>query len=318
MRPPVAEPLHPKGWVRPKGSQDFRVTQDFDDVDPVYPTVQHRALDLGDGDPDLDWVVAPESGVILAEGYLSEPWSQSSDAYGTGNFGGIMAAIRQDDGYTSAVAHLSDTIVSAGQRVVRGQALGHIGDTGAAKGRGSHVHWDVYRAVPRTWAEREAYKVDPWPLLDQNAGLSDTSTSPSGVPDMRFGGSEVTFLDDAPLYRLTVGANFRADPTTDSASLKVYPVGTAVRGFPFTVDGQVLPSGDQWMPALMYVDTAYLSGFFHTSVLTKVSEPDTDGALQEALDKANLRAASIKNAADGELNSVAVNATAARERIAKL
>ena len=314
MRPPVAEPLHSNSWVRPAGNGDFRVTQDFDAVDPVYPTVKHRALDIGDGDADRDWIVAPDSGVILAEGWLREPWSQSSTAYGTGNFGGIMVVILGDDGYVSAVAHLSDSIVNAGQRVLKGQALGHIGDTGAAKGRGAHVHWDVYRAIPKTWAEREAYKVDPWPLLDQNAGLPDTSTTP-GAPDMRYSGSEVAFSDDFPVHRLNANSNFREAPTTASASLKVFPAGTAVGAFPFTVKGQALSMGDRWQPALMYVDTAYVSGFFHTSVVERV---DVEDGLAAALDSANKRAASIKSTAIASLKNLAVTAESKADAIAKL
>ena len=314
MRPPVAEPLHGPDWVRPAGNHDFRVTQDWDDVDPTYPTVQHRALDLGDGDPDLDAIVAPAAGVVLAEGFLREPWSQSSTLFGTGNYGGVMVVIKQDDGYTSALAHMTDTIVNAGQRVLRGQVLGRIGDTGAAKGRGSHVHWDVYAGVPRTWAEREAMKRDPWLLLDQNAGLPDTSTNP-GAPDMRYSGAEVAFSDDFPVYRLTDNANFRADATTASASLTVFPAGTAVAAFPFTVKGQPLSTGDRWVPALMYVGTAYESGFFHASVVERVNVQD---GLQAALDSANQRSASIKAEAIASLKNVAVIANSKADAIAKL
>lgn len=314
MRPPVAEPLHGPEWVRPAGNRDFRVTQDWDDVDPTYPTVQHRALDLGDGDPDLDALVAPAAGVVLAEGYLKEPWSQSSTLFGTGNYGGIMVVIKQDDGYTSALAHMTDTIVNAGQRVLRGQVLGRIGDTGAAKGRGSHVHWDVYRGVPKTWAEREAMKVDPWPLLEQNAGLPDTSTNP-GAPDMRYSGAEVAFSDDFPVHRLNANANFRAEATTASASLKIFPAGTAVGAFPFTVKGQALSMGDRWQPALMYVDTVYLSGFFHTSVVERV---DVQEGLQTALDTANQRTATVKSEAIATLKNLAVTANSKADSIAKL
>jgi hypothetical protein len=302
VRPPVAEPLHPKGWIRPAGNQDFRVTQDWDDIDPVYPSVRHRALDLGDGNVDLDNLFAPAPGEVIAVGYLREPWSASSNAYGTGNFGGLMVVIRQDDGYTSALAHLTDTIVKVGQPVLRGQVLGRIGDSGAAKGRGSHVHWDVYAGVPRTWAERESMKRDPWPLLDQNQTVPDTGTVPPGDTDMRFGGAEVVFSDDFPKFRLTDNANFRADAEkgTASASFKIFPAGTAVGAFPFTVKGQALSTGDRWQPALMYVDTAYISGFFHASVVEQVNVADD---LQAALDAEKRRTATVKATAVSGLKS---------------
>lgn len=275
FRPPVPEPLHEESWAnygkdRPAGNHEFRVTQGFDDVDPVYPTVKHRALDLGNarlGDP----VSAPASGVVVAEGFLREPWSQSTTKYGTGNYGGIMAAIRHDNGYTSGLAHLRDTVVSAGQRVTQGQVIGHLGDTGAAKGRGGHVHWDVYHGFPTTWTEREAMLVDPWPLLEQNwVEIPDTSvTSPEDDSMLRFGGSALSVERAVPRYKLIVGANFRAEPSTKSAILqadpKGMPAGTVVP-VAYWVDGESLNGDDQWALAFLYVDQ-YRPGFFHRSVL---------------------------------------------------
>jgi hypothetical protein len=176
FRPPVPEPLHGPDWVRPAGNLDFRVTQGFYDVNPDFP-VQHRALDLGNtrlGAP----ITAPASGRIVGEGYLREPWSESSDRFGTGNFGGIMAVIDHGNEWISALAHLADTVVSAGQIVTAGQLIGHLGQTGSAAGQG-HLHWDLYRGRPTSamsYAQRSALKVDPWPLLAQNYDLPDSAT----------------------------------------------------------------------------------------------------------------------------------------------
>jgi murein DD-endopeptidase MepM/ murein hydrolase activator NlpD len=297
--------LHPLGWERPAGNLEYRVTQGFDSVNPDYPTVKHRALDLGNtrlGGP----VTAPASGVVIAEGYLREPWSTSTARFGTGNFGGIMVVIRHDDHYTSALAHLRESIVNAGQPVLAHQLVGYLGDTGSAQGQG-HLHWDLYR---------DGTKVDAWPLLEQNFTLPDTSTG--GTPDMRYAGSEVAFTEDAPLYRLTVGAKFRPAPSTQNTELAIFPQGTGVRGFPFTVKGEALASGDRWLPALMYTGTAYESGYFHTSVIELVPVPNDAAALQAALDSANQRTATVKNIAVAGIKSTAAGMEALADKIAKL
>lgn len=317
FRPPVPEPLHGPDWVRPPGNLDFRVTQDFYNVNPEFP-VQHRALDLGNtrlGAP----VTSPAPGKVLAEGYLREPWSESSTRFGTGNYGGIMVVIDHGDGWYSALAHLADTVVNAGQPILTNQLLGHLGDTGSAKGAG-HVHWDLYKGRPTaamTYAQRVALKVDPWPLLEQNYTLPDTSAG--GTPDMRYSGTEVAFVDDWPLYRVaTTAANFRTDATTQSPSLALFPAGTGVRAFGFTVKGQALAAGDRWLPALMYTGTAYESGFFHTSTVELVPITDETGPLQAALDSANQRTATVKNVAVAGIKSHAAGLEQLADKITKL
>lgn len=281
FRPPVPEPLHPLGWPRPAGNLEFRVTQGFYDVNPDFP-VQHRALDLGNsrlGSP----IYAPAPGRVLAEGWLKEPWSESSTRFGTGNYGGIMVVIDHLNGWYSALAHMADTIVNAGQTILPNQLLGHLGDTGSAQGAG-HVHWDLYKGRPTaamTYAQRVALKVDPWPLLEQNASLPNTSTT-SQEELMRFGGSEVKYHDQLR-WRVSgdLGGNFRRGRTLDAAVIKLFPEGTAFTALPFTLDGEPTAGSDQWLPALIYVDAAYQLGYFHVSVVEPVPQPAVDTAAIE-------------------------------------
>lgn len=72
-------------------------------------------------------VLAMTNGVVTGAGY--------SDV------GGWWVSIQSDDGTEEYYAHLyQQPLVSAGQRVQAGSHLGGVGDTGNAKGTGSHLH----------------------------------------------------------------------------------------------------------------------------------------------------------------------------------
>lgn len=275
FRPPVPEPVHGPEWVRPAGNLDFRVTQGFYDVNPEFP-VQHRALDLGNtrlGAP----ITSPAPGRVIDEGYLREPWSESSSRFGTGNFGGIMVVIDHGNGWYSALAHLARTIVDDGQPILDGQLLGYLGDTGSAKGQG-HLHWDLYKGRPTTvmsYAQRVALKVDPWPLLRQNYRVPDTGTATPSEDAMRFTGSELHIVDGTPTFQLTTRAHFRAAPTTAGDSLAIFDAGTVIRAA-WSVDGQAVNGNDDWLLAAMYVGSGFVTGYFHSSVVARVAEPTVD------------------------------------------
>lgn len=56
---------------------------------------------------------------------------------------GRHLSIRHADGYTSRYAHLSRVTVQAGQKVGRGEVLGHSGS--ASEGARPHLHFEVRR-----------------------------------------------------------------------------------------------------------------------------------------------------------------------------
>lgn len=90
----------------------------------------HNGIDLqaAIGTP----VYATDDGVIHMEGW-NISWS--------GTAGGIAAIIRHAWGY-SGYAHLSSTIINAGQQVTRGQLIGYSGNTGV--GTGPHLHFETF------------------------------------------------------------------------------------------------------------------------------------------------------------------------------
>lgn len=115
------------------GGKDYSVTQYFGSG--------HNALDFGVyyGEP----IVSSMSGTVIAaydEGYFSKDnilWT-----YGT-------YVVIQHEGYRTYYAHLSSRTVSVGDKVEKGQVIGHSGNTGrvntSAQGpyAGTHLHFEI-------------------------------------------------------------------------------------------------------------------------------------------------------------------------------
>lgn len=299
FRPPVAKPLHGPTWERPVGNHEFRVTQTFAHTNPQYPGVIHAALDLGSGQVSGRDALSPADGVVVAEGWLREPWSASTAAYGTGNFGGIMTVIRHGPDYISALAHMWRTVVNAGWSVKKGQKVGEVGATGSARAAGTHLHWDLYQRLPITSTRRVdgylviAYagskwqKVDAWPLLEQNwVAPPDTAiaATAAALPGLRFGGADIRWLGPVSEFSLTAPTNFRSGPTREAPSLTIAAAGTPLRAA-YGVAGEPIGDNDAWARTVLYVDTAYVEGFIHSSLLKAAALPTT-GIAQEDLDRA--------------------------------
>jgi hypothetical protein len=280
--PPVPRPLHPKGWSRPATSTEFRVTQMYADVNPAISNAIHGGMDMGNGHLGAE-LYAPALGVVIAEGWLLQPWSQASTRWPPApNYGGVMVVIDHGTGYISALAHMERTTVNKGQTVTAGQQVGNLGATGAAKEFGGHVHWDLYRVMqagessgplrPITYAGKQWRKVDPWPLLVQNWTVPDTSIPAPKEDTMRFGGAQLHVVPGVPVFRFTENAHFRAGPARDQASLQVIPAGT-VAPLAYFVNGEMIGTNDEWALLFLYVNGAYTSGLTHTSVLARAEGP---------------------------------------------
>lgn len=79
---------------------------------------------------------------------------------------GLYVIIEGEDGRNYQYAHLSRYAVSNGQKVVQGQLVGYVGDTG--RSTGPHLHFGVQEGG--RW-------VNPWPVL---AALSETKKGREG------------------------------------------------------------------------------------------------------------------------------------------
>jgi hypothetical protein len=58
------------------------------------------------------------------------------------------------------LAHLQNTKVKKGDRVKKGQLIGHLGDTGKTKG--AHVHYDILTYTPKSYKEYTSGKSRSW------------------------------------------------------------------------------------------------------------------------------------------------------------
>jgi murein DD-endopeptidase MepM/ murein hydrolase activator NlpD len=96
-------------------------------IDPIYNTTKfHEGMDFSAniGTP----VYATGDGVVTKAGWQS-------------GYGKIIK-IDHGYGYETWYAHLNDMDVRVGQKVVRGQVIGEVGNTG--KSTGPHLHYEVH------------------------------------------------------------------------------------------------------------------------------------------------------------------------------
>jgi murein DD-endopeptidase MepM/ murein hydrolase activator NlpD len=92
-------------------------------------------------------IVAIENGVIF-----------QADATSRG-LGGIDIWLHGDSGTTYYHAHDSANLVTVNQRVVVGQVIGYVGDSGNAQGGPSHLHFEVHPGG--------GPPVDPYPMVSR-------------------------------------------------------------------------------------------------------------------------------------------------------
>jgi murein DD-endopeptidase MepM/ murein hydrolase activator NlpD len=110
-------------------------------------------------------VVAPTDGQVDFVSQI-DSWNGRTDDPATR--GGLSVAMIGDDGVRYYGSHLRDVDpgVAAGSRVTAGQVLGHVGDTGNAKGTPSHLHFGIsHPTTPEDWAVRRG-EVSPYRYLN--------------------------------------------------------------------------------------------------------------------------------------------------------
>lgn len=206
---PIRGPLHPNDWVRPPGNSDFRVTQDALQhtlASPGHPSGP-MALDIGDGNPDADDLIAVHAGTVaqaltFGSANLSIEWSEGSVKW------------------RAVYAHnLLPHPVKVGQSVSLGQLVGRVGKTGASA---AHLHIQIGYLSGSTWVWQ-----DPWPLIQGD----DMDPSFTPTPNRT--------------VMVNAGARHRLAPTLDPATIAIAsdpggPLGAGAPGAPLALMGTVI------------------------------------------------------------------------------
>ena len=115
-----------------------------------YRGKHHNGVDIAA--PIGTEIYAAEAGEVVTTG--------NQDRYCPRAAYGKFIVIKHDNGLTTLYAHLSQSIVSAGERVNRGQLIGYMGKSGWATG--SHVHFTVWSTA--TYVVRPTRSCGPMPV----------------------------------------------------------------------------------------------------------------------------------------------------------
>lgn len=265
FRSPVTKPLLPKGTPKPvppdpRAYDTFRVTQQFDDVNPnlaINPNrLAHRATDIGNfrcGDP----VVSMAPGTIR----------RVKDSAGA-----LGVVIDHGAGVTTEMWHLNGYAGPSSGPVVSGQQVGVVGKTGL--GAVCHVHVE---------AKRDGVRFDPEPLMFGGSLTieEDNMRMPIGQP----------------IAQGTVGPGnrLRVDPFTTEGSrviggeppdgigeAKAYLVNVfmlGVKGQPYTLGGK---AGDEYAWVGVFGQTWYVAEPLVTDLKPSSIFPPADCSAQEA------------------------------------
>jgi murein DD-endopeptidase MepM/ murein hydrolase activator NlpD len=140
----------------------------------VFPIQPSDVADYGRGHHDYPAtdIVAPigSSFVAVTNGVVDfvstqDRWDPTEDDPATR--GGLSVAILGDDGVRYYGSHLSAIApdIQPGVRVVAGQLLGQVGNTGNARQVAPHLHFGIsHPTYPEDWAVRRG-EIDPYPYL---------------------------------------------------------------------------------------------------------------------------------------------------------
>jgi peptidoglycan LD-endopeptidase LytH len=95
----------------------------------------HKGIDIFA--PKKTPVLAPTSGVVIYRGDM--------------RLGGNVLFILGPKWRVHFFAHLNKSKVGLGQFVTRGQEIGEVGDSGNAKGKAPHLHYQINTCLPYPW-----------------------------------------------------------------------------------------------------------------------------------------------------------------------
>lgn len=245
---PVLGVLHPLDWPRPAGNTDMKVTQDAAShaaqIDPVTGKHRPMALDIGDGDPDRDTLIAAHDCKVVG---LSTVGSANLTLEFT------------HEGVRWRLIYAHDTLphpVVYGQVLRKGDVVGRMGNTSSpTMPVAIHLHWQIgyWNGLVWVW-------VDPWPLLAQNQG-ADMIPIPTAA-FTRLNNKKTTTIH---------AANFWAERVTSAPILRTFPIGTVFYPMWSANDGTAAGGATPtlWFYGPMYDDSpaGYIGGWIHSSNL---------------------------------------------------
>lgn len=190
------------GAFWPSGSADVpRITRVFGYRSSIYSGGIHKGVDT----VGHTYNHSPEDGRVIYAGY-------------NGQYGNEVR-VRGNSGKIHRIGHHSRFLVSVGQNVSKGQAVGVLGATGMVTG--PHCHWEV-----RTGSESGSYE-DPgaW-VVRMNTSVASVSSGQRTVGDG--------------------GAKRRAQPTTKSESKDPALAAGEVGNFNGWIHGENVSGNDVW------------------------------------------------------------------------
>ena len=104
--------------------------------------------------------------------YATADGTVSEAGYNSGGYGNLIK-VDHGRGIETRYAHLSRVLVSPGQRIARGQLIGHMGSTG--RSTGSHLHYEV---------RIDGRAVNPIPFMKSNDYLLAMQKNGAGTHSM--------------------------------------------------------------------------------------------------------------------------------------
>lgn len=115
--------------------QKLRYPVDFIGITTFY-SQEHQGLDLGWHDKQHEPIYACGDGVVTNI-WIDEDFG-----------GGLSTEITYDNGFKSVFKHLSENLIKVGDRVIQGEQVSIMGDSGWACG-GFHLHYNLYEGNTR-------------------------------------------------------------------------------------------------------------------------------------------------------------------------
>jgi murein DD-endopeptidase MepM/ murein hydrolase activator NlpD len=257
---PIIGPLHPKGWVRPAGNTDMVVTQTAAEHMRAYTghPAGPPALDIGDGAPDLDSILAPHAGTV-SQALTVGSANLSIDFTSGGKRWRIVLA-------HDTLPHL----VAVGQSVSEGQVVDRMGMTGATA---IHLH------IQLGWWNGTAWVwVDPWLYLRQNGATEEEDVDVlKGINPVRIVNRKTNVIGD--------NTRFRPSPGTADPPLTEYPAGTLF--YPdYLVQGGLANGSRGWYAGWGTTPKGAEFGYMSDTVVNPLSPIEQSGHSDDELSTA--------------------------------